>query len=452
MSNLLKQIPSIHRLLEDSTIKEATGERTTSEVTHIIRKFINQLREEIIQTQVAPGYEEIVSRLIETLQADALHKFQTVINATGVLLHTNLGRAPMPQKAIEKITALSLGYFNLELNLETGNRGSRYTNVANLFNLLNAVEETDTVIVNNNAGAVLLTLKALTHGHEVIVSRGQLVEIGGGFRIPEVIESSGCLIREVGTTNRTRLSDYENAITSETKAILLVHPSNYSIVGFTETVSREDLARLAKERGLLLIEDIGSGAFAPFAEPRVSTALNSSHIVTYSGDKLLGGPQAGIISGRQELIDIIKKEPLLRALRIDKLSLLALEAVLEIYLDQEYDELPLWSLANIDPEGIKKRAKTWLDQLGPGLNGDIRPTLSTMGGGSLPGETIPSWALVIKSDIVACDELADWLRKNDPPIIGKINQNGIWLDPRSVLDWQDEALLNVLRNGVSQCS
>lgn len=454
MSNLLRQIPSVHKLLEDPQVVEAAKERSISEITHVVREFVNELRVQIIATKSVPSYEEIVTQLIQTLQDDALQKFQPVINATGVLLHTNLGRAPLPNEALEKIASLGQSYFNLEINLETGKRGSRYTNVARLFNLLNQNDnlQTDTVIVNNNAGAVLVTLKALAQNHEVIVSRGQLVEIGGGFRVPEVIEASGCILKEVGTTNRTRLSDYANAITSETKAILLVHPSNYSIVGFTETVPREDLARLANERGLLLIEDIGSGAFFPFDEPRVPTALASSHIVAYSGDKLLGGPQAGIISGRQELIEIIKKEPLLRALRIDKLSLLALEAVVELYLNQEYDKLPLWHLANLSAESIKKRAQDWLTNLGPGLIGEILPSFSTMGGGSLPGETISSWALVLQSDSHSSDELATWLRRSNPSIIGKIQQNKVWLDPRTVLLEQEEELLKVLRNGVTLCS
>ncbi len=272
------------------------------------------------------------------------------------------------------------------------------------------------------------------------------MEIGGGFRVPEVIAASGCILKEVGTTNRTRLSDYERAITPETKAILLVHPSNYSIVGFTETVSREELAQLAKERGLL-IEDVGSGAFDPFPEPLVSTALQSSQIVTYSGDKLLGGPQAGIITGRQDLIDIIKREPLLRAIRIDKLSLIALEAVLELYLNQDYAELPLWLMATLEPEVIKSRAEYWLSQLGPNLEGEVLPTHSTMGGGSLPGETIPSWALVLWSKRKTSDDLARWLRHSQPPVMGKIIQDRLWLDPRTVLPSQEDALVEILRRG-----
>lgn len=454
MSNLLRQIPSVHKLLEDEKIKEAAKGRAISEITQVIRDFTDELRAQIITSESAPSYEEIIAQLIQLLRSSALQKFQTVINATGVLLHTNLGRAPLPHKAIERIVDLGQSYFNLEINLETGKRGSRYTNVARLFNLLNSANhlETDTVIVNNNAGAVLVTLKALAQNREVIVSRGQLVEIGGGFRVPEVIAASGCVIKEVGTTNRTRLTDYANAISDETKAILLVHPSNYSIVGFTETVSRKDIARLANERGLLLIEDIGSGAFSPFDEPRVPTALSSSHVVTYSGDKLLGGPQAGIISGRKDLIETIKKEPLLRALRIDKLSLLSLEAVLELYLNQEYDLLPLWHLANLSADSIKERAKNWLNNLGPGLSGEILPTFSTMGGGSLPGETISSWALVLKSNEITCDELAIRLRRSNPSVIGKIQQDRVWLDPRTVLQTQEDDLLIILRNGVIPCS
>lgn len=450
MSNLFRHIPAVHRLLSEPRVTQASAGITTTETTAVVREFLAQLRQRIVTTKQAPDYEEIVTALIDELQTYQLHKFQMVINATGVLLHTNLGRAPLPPLALQRLEELGQGYFNLELNLVTGERGSRYTNVARLFNLLNDPNQTsdnDTVIVNNNAAAVLVVLKALAAGHEVLVSRGQLVEIGGGFRIPEVIAASGCILKEVGTTNRTRLSDYERAITPQTKAILLVHPSNYSIVGFTETVSREDLAQLATEHGLVLIEDIGSGAFPPFPEPLVSTALQSSQIVTYSGDKLLGGPQAGIITGRQDLISIIKKEPLLRAMRIDKLSLIALEAVLELYLNKDYQALPLWALATLEPETIKSRAEHWQSQLGPNLEGEVLPTHSTMGGGSLPGETIRSWALVLHSKEKTSEELAHWLRRSQPAVMGKIVQDRVWLDPRTVLPHQEEALLEILRRG-----
>lgn len=449
MSNLFRQIPAIDKLLRDPTIIQASQGISNTEVTQLLRDCLAQVRNEIIKSQVAMDYEQIVGRLVEELERLKLQRFQTVINATGVLLHTNLGRAPLPKLALERIAELGQGYLNLELTLDTGERGSRYTSVARLFNLVNGGNGLDTIVVNNNAGAVLVVLKALTAGQEVIVSRGQLVEIGGGFRVPDVMAASGCHLKEVGTTNRTRLSDYANAITPQTKAILLVHPSNYTILGFTESVSREDLAQLCEERGLLLIEDIGSGAFTPFAEPLVSTALQSSHIVTYSGDKLLGGPQAGIISGKESLIRVIKKEPLLRALRIDKLSLIALEAVLELYLNKEYAQLPLWALASLSPDTIRERAEIWLSQLGSGLSGEVLPTYSTMGGGSLPGETIPSWALVLESSHFSPQELARWLRHSKPSVLGRISQNRLWLDPRTVLAAQDDQLMALLKKGVS---
>jgi L-seryl-tRNA(Ser) seleniumtransferase len=278
------------------------------------------------------------------------------------------------------------------------------------------------------------------------------VEIGGGFRIPEVMAASGCLLKEVGTTNRTRLRDYADAITPDTAAILLVHPSNYAMLGFTESVPREKLSQLAKERGLLLIEDIGSGAFRPFDQPLVSSALKYSDLVTYSGDKLFGGPQAGIISGRSDLVDMIKTDPLLRALRIDKLSLIALEAVLELHLNKDYERLPLAALASLDPEHLKSRAKHWLSQLGPGLRGEVIPSQSTMGGGSLPGETIPSWALALSSPQLSSEELAKWLRRSRPSIMGRILQDRVLLDPRTVLPFQDSEISQLLQKGVSACS
>lgn len=453
ITNLFRHIPAVDKVLTNSQIVQASQGLPELEVKAIVRDSLGSLRQEITTKGIILAEEDIMSRLITELEASKRRRLQTVINATGVLLHTNLGRAPLPEQAIERLRSLSPGYFNLELDLNSGERGSRYTSVARLFNLLlSSEEDLDTVVVNNNAGAVLVTLKALTAGKEVIVSRGQLVEIGGGFRVPDVMATSGCQLKEVGTTNRTRLSDYARAITEQTGAILLVHPSNYAMIGFTESVAREELAELAQERGLLLIEDIGSGAFHPFPEPLVSSALKHSHIVTYSGDKLLGGPQAGIISGRKDLIKAIKEDPLLRALRIDKLSLIVLEAVLEIYLNKDYDKLPLWALASLNPEEIKLRAEKWQSQLGPGLQGQVIPAESTMGGGSLPGETLSSWALALKSTRLSSTELAEWFRLNNPPIMGRIIQDRVLLDPRTVLPSQDELIIQLLQGGVIACS
>lgn len=456
MSNLFRHIPAVNKVLMDPQIIQVSQGLASVEVTDIVRRTLDYIRQEITEKAEAVPQEEIMERISFELEAGKKRKFQPVINATGVLLHTNLGRAPLPKLALERLRALGEGYFNLELDLNSGARGSRYASVSRLFNLLVSTElgysedinAMDTVIVNNNAGAVLVALKALTAHHEVIVSRGQLVEIGGGFRVPDVMAASGCHLKEVGTTNRTRLADYAAAITERTKAILLVHPSNYSMIGFTESTPREELAKLAAERGLLLIEDLGSGAFQPFEEPLVSSSLKHSHIVTYSGDKLFGGPQAGIISGRKDLIAIIKRDPLLRALRIDKLSLVALEAVLELHLNKDYDRLPLYALANLKPEKIKERAEAWLSQLGPGLQGEVKEVGSTMGGGSLPGETIPSWALALQSSSLSSAELAQWLRRNTPPIMGRIVQERVFLDPRTVLESQDESVLAILRGGV----
>lgn len=448
MSNLYRQIPAVDKLLRDPRIIQASEGVSSREVTWLLRASLEQIRSELKASQAPLSYEEIVQRLQGELQRLKLETFQTVLNATGVLLHTNLGRAPLPDLALERINQLAKGYFNLELALETGERGSRYTNVARLFNLLSESEDSDTIVVNNNAGAILVALKALTAGSEVIVSRGQLVEIGGSFRVPDVLAASGSILKEVGTTNRTHLADYKDAINCQTKAILLVHPSNYTILGFTQSVPRDDLAQLCAEHGLLLIEDLGSGAFSPFPEPLVPTALRASHIVTYSGDKLLGGPQAGIISGRRDLVAKIKNEPLLRALRIDKLSLLALEAVLELYLNKEYSKLPLWALASLPPENIKERAVNWLRQLGPGLKGEVLQTYSTMGGGSLPGETIPSWALVLESPHYTAQELAQWFRQQKPSLMGRVSQERFWLDPRTVLACQDAELVSLLQRGV----
>lgn len=460
MSNPFRHIPAVDRLLADPRVVSASKDLPELEVTAIVRQFLDNLRRDIAIEGTTISEKDIVPRLLEELENKGRGRFQPVINATGVLLHTNLGRAPLPDHAIERLCSLGRGYLNLELNLDSGERGSRYRPISRLFNLLISSEQgsphintnLDTIVVNNNAGAVLVTLKALTKGREVLVSRGQLVEIGGGFRIPEVMAASGCLLKEVGTTNRTRLRDYADAITPDTAAILLVHPSNYAMLGFTESVPREKLSQLAKERGLLLIEDIGSGAFRPFDQPLVSSALKYSDLVTYSGDKLFGGPQAGIISGRSDLVDMIKTDPLLRALRIDKLSLIALEAVLELHLNKDYERLPLAALASLDPEHLKSRAKHWLSQLGPGLRGEVIPSQSTMGGGSLPGETIPSWALALSSPQLSSEELAKWLRRSRPSIMGRILQDRVLLDPRTVLPFQDSEISQLLQKGVSACS
>jgi len=454
MSNLFRQTPAVDKLLADPAVQEAAADLPRPEVAALIRQELDAIRAELARLPQGLGPGEIRSRVVQRLKRCRLNRFQQVINATGVLIHTNLGRAPLPDQALQRLQDLGRGYFNLELDLAQGTRGSRYASLARLFNLLleDAAGKNDTVVVNNNAGAVLLVLKALAAGREVIVSRGQLVEIGGGFRVPEVMAASGCRLVEVGTTNRTRLSDYAQAITPETKAILLVHPSNYTIMGFTESVPREDLAQLAEAHGLYLIEDLGSGSFAPFPEPRVPTALEHSHIVTYSGDKLLGGPQAGIIHGRRELVAVIKKDPLLRALRIDKLSLLALEAVLELYLRKEYASLPLWALASQPAAQLRERATAWLHRLGPGLEGEVVECASTMGGGSLPGETIPSWALALTSPALSAQELLDLLRRNTPPIIGRIARERVLLDPRTVLPEQDQDVAACLERGVQPCS
>lgn len=454
MSNLFRQIPAVDKLLEEPAVKQAAADLSHPETTAVIRQELERIRAEIAREHVELSAEEITSRVVRRLEESSWNRLQPVVNATGVLIHTNVGRAPLPAAALERLQALGRGYFNLELDLASGTRGSRYTRAARLFSLLleEQAAENDTIVVNNNAGAVLLVLKALTAGGEVIVSRGQLVEIGGGFRVPEVMAASGCRLVEVGTTNRTRLSDYERAITPETRAILLVHPSNYTIVGFTESVPRQDLAKLARDHGLYLIEDLGSGSFPPFPEPRVTTALEHSHIVTYSGDKLLGGPQAGIIHGRRELMAKIKKDPLLRALRIDKLSLIALEAVLEIYLEKDYGSLPLWEMASLPPEMVKARAENWLQNLGPGLQGEVVPCSSTMGGGSLPGETIPSWALALTSSHLSAQELLVHLRSNEPPVLARIVQDRVLLDPRTVQVEEDGEVVKLLQKGVRPCS
>jgi L-seryl-tRNA(Ser) seleniumtransferase len=392
---------------------------------------------------------------VESLLADAANRLEQrfrptlrpIINATGVIIHTNLGRAPLSDAAQQAMIAVAAAYNTLEYDLESGARGSRLTHAEQLLTQITGAEAA--LVVNNNAAAAMLLLAELAQGREVIVSRGQLVEIGGGFRVPEIMAQSGAKLVEVGTTNRTRPADYERAITEITALLMHVHASNFKLIGFTEEASLDSLAEIAHRRAIHLVDDQGSGALidtAPFGldhEPTVQESLNAGcDVVTFSGDKLLGGPQAGILAGKKTLIDRLKRHPLARALRADKLCLAALSATLDHYRRGEaFEKIPVLRMIARPLDDIQQTAQQWVDVLGAPahvMNGD-----STVGGGSLPGATLPTALLAL--DVSQPDAFTTELRRADTPVIARIADGRVLFDPRTVLPGQDALLLEILQ-------
>ena len=387
------------------------------------------------------------------------YSLRPVINATGVILHTNLGRAPLAEGAMEHARETATGYSNLEFELETGERGKRDIHVDRLFRKLisrdaestsnnevtGAEAEISTVVVNNNAAAVLLALNTLAEGGEVVVSRGELVEIGGSFRIPDVMAKSGAILREVGTTNRTRVTDYERAINERTRLLLRVHRSNFEITGFTEQASTAELVKLARERGVPLMEDLGSGAlvnlqsFGVDGEAGVLDSLRAGvDVVTYSGDKLLGGPQAGLISGRRELISRMRSNSLFRALRVDKLTYAALEATLLAYVKYDHDAIPTLRMMRLGKEDIGRRAEALAAQVrSPKLQIRVIDGESVIGGGAAPSSVLPTRLLALTSKNLSADDLAARLRGCEPPIIVRVDEGSVLVDLRTVFPEQD---------------
>ena len=392
--------------------------------------------------------DQRVGQVEARLRAVVAPRLRRVINASGVILHTNLGRAPLSRAAVEALN-LAGGYSNLELDLETGRRGERAALISGLLTTLFGCEAA--LVVNNNAAAVLLALTALGKGHQVIVSRGQLVEIGGSFRMPDVMRLSGSRMVEVGTTNRTRAADYEEAITPRTAALLRVHTSNFRVAGFTEAAALSDMAEVARRHHVLLIDDLGSGATEPIAdEPTIAESLQHCDVVTFSGDKLLGGPQAGIILGRGEAgVSAIRKmsrHPLARAVRVDKLTLAALEATVRQRLTGHTGDIPVERMLRVTPEEVRRRAGLWSVKL---EERDVRtklvPSESAVGGGSVPGHGLPTVLVALGGP---ASRLAAALRLGDPPVIARIEKDACCLDPRTVLRGEDEILIDAVEVAV----
>ncbi|MFH1031978.1 MAG: L-seryl-tRNA(Sec) selenium transferase [Chloroflexota bacterium] len=453
MSNELRHLPSVDRIISDERIKPFEATFPHELLVTVTRQVLENERLSITGGKSASLVDEIVTSILARLHNLETASLRPVINATGVVLHTNLGRAPLSRETIAAMNTISKGYSNLEFELDTGNRGSRQTHIESLLRQLTGAESA--LVVNNNASAVLLGLTALAKRKEVIVSRGQAVEIGGGFRIPDVMAQSGAKLIEVGTTNSTYISDYEQAVTPRTVALLRVHSSNFKVVGFTHSVSIEELTALGKKHNIMVLDDLGSGcfidtsAFGLAPEPMVQQSISAgSDLTFFSGDKLVGGPQAGIIIGKKELIAKLAKHPLARAMRIDKVRLAGLAATLIHYLKGEaIEKIPVWSMLAMPLSEIERRARIWADVLGN--LAQVVDGESMIGGGSLPGSTLPSKLVAIgghnKKGKSVVQTLAQRLRQAETPVIARISGDALLLDPRSVLPEEDEVVLAALR-------
>lgn len=441
---LLSSLPKVDLLLEDERII-AAGYKSRTMLVESVRETLDKYRKGILEGKISDYcIRDIEEDIVNTLRKKEGFHLKGVINATGTILHTNLGRAVLSKEALDAIIGVASGYSNLEFNVEKGERGSRYSHVESLLCRITGAEAA--MVVNNNAAAVMLVLSTLAKGKEAIVSRGQLVEIGGSFRVPDVMEESGASLHEVGTTNRTHLYDYENAINENTGVILRVHQSNYRIMGFTEEPDIMELIELGRKHGIPVIEDIGSGVFVDLSrfglspEPTVQASIaKGMDVVTFSGDKMLGGPQAGIIVGKKKFIDAMKKNQLTRALRIDKLTLAALEATLKLYLDEEraLKEIPGLRMLTVKPEELKKDAVRLLralrKRLGDRADMEVKNSFSQVGGGSMPTEQLETFVVTLTSPLYTPDTIEERLRMGEVPVIVRIYKDKLIFDVRTLL-------------------
>jgi L-seryl-tRNA(Ser) seleniumtransferase len=454
MENKLRRLPSVDKLLGEKPIKDLSPSFPHELIVSVLRETLENYRTGISQGQEDLPLNQIAKNVASQIQAIAKPSLRPLINATGVVLHTNLGRAPLSEETIAAMDIVSRSYNNLEFDLESGDRGSRHGHIEPRLCRLTGAEAG--LAINNNAAAVLLGLSALAKRKEVIVSRGQAVEIGGGFRIPDVMRQSGAKLVEVGTTNCTYTRDYEQAITPQTSALLRVHSSNFQVVGFTQMVTLEELVGLGRQHQIPIFDDLGSGCpldtaqFGLAHEPTIQESIASGvDLAFFSGDKLLGGPQAGIIMGKKEYIDKLKRHPLVRAMRLDKTRMAGLAATLLHYIKGEATaKVPVWKMISLSVPEIERRAHLWADPLGP--TGRVIDGESVIGGGSLPGATLPTRLVAIgdaKKPGLA-QKLARSLRFQEPPIIGRINENVLLLDPRTVRTEEDEAVIDGLKKAM----
>ena len=443
----LRSLPSVDTLLTRSPIPDLIQTYSHELVVAAIRANIDAARLAILQSKADEINEDaLIAGIVDRLESQALPSLRSVINATGVIIHTNLGRAPLSKSAQDAMVAVAGRYNTLEFDLESGKRGSRLSHAGRILQELTGAE--DALVVNNNAAALILILSALAKDRDVIISRGQLVEIGGGFRIPAIMRESGASLLEVGTTNRTRIADYAVAIGDNTAMLLRVHASNFKQLGFVEQASLRELATLSRENGILAVDDLGSGTlidteqFGLDPEPTIQESIAADcDLICFSGDKLLGGPQAGIIVGKTDTVSRLKRHPLARALRVDKLTYAALIATLEHYRrDEALECIPVWQMISRSLSEITARAKHWSDLVG----GAVISGESTVGGGSLPGTSLPTTLLAIESE--SPDALTAKLRRADPPVITRVADGKVLLDPRTVLPEQEADLLQVLHS------
>lgn len=443
-ARLLRQLPSVERLLTAPGVDELESAFGRRALTEAARSVVGELRAQVDsgldEEGLARALETIVDAIKNELASEIQASLSSAVNATGVIVHTNLGRAPLSSRAADAVAAIARGYSNLELDLETGKRGSRHQHAARLLGRL--FPGTDAVVVNNAAAAVMLSLNTFALGKEVIISRGELVEIGGSFRVPDILERSGARLREVGTTNKTRIADYAKAVGPETGALLRVHPSNFRIVGFTESASTEELVALGKEKNLAVIEDFGSGnllSLAPFGlthEPTVEQSLASGvHLSIFSGDKLLGGPQAGILVGRRSAVDACRKNPMARALRIDKMAYAALEATLLSFVEgKATTQVPVLRMLAASKEEIRERSERLVAAVDahPSTLLSIEDATSRVGGGAAADAEIPTAVIVVSHDGMSADALMSSLRNRRPPVIARISEGRVLIDLRTV--------------------
>lgn len=456
-TNVLRNIPSVTELLENPKIKPLVDRVSHSVVVDRVRTMLDDLREDVAKSSGnggMPDIGELAERIARRILEGEQSHLRPVVNATGILLHTGLGRAPLAEEAVEEMLAVARGYASVELDLDSGKRSQRVVAVESLLQQITGAEAA--VVCNNNAGATMLALAAIAAQKEVVVSRGQLIEIGGSFRLPDVMEACGAKLREIGTTNKTHARDYENAIGEETAALMRVHTSNFKVVGFTSEVELEDLVRIGRLHSLPVIDDIGSGAmtslddYGAVGEPVASESIEAgADLVLFSGDKLLGGPQCGIIVGRRDLIAKIAKHPMMRALRVDKVTLAALAATLRLHRDPDKakQSIPLLQLLTTPVENLQNRAERLAPQLAAceGIeSAEPVEDVAFLGGGSVPTQQLGTWCVAIVPEHQSAERLAATLRAGSPSVVGRVQQDRLLLDLRSVPPRHDQTLVEAV--------
>lgn len=466
-ANIMRMLPSVDELVKHEKLADLNDSIPSTRIKNSVRDAVAALREEYLSKKDDPefvpyGEDEILDKVISRIMADHETSLKKVINGTGIVIHTNLGRSLLPEVVKDALLDAAFSYNNLEYDLETGRRGSRYTHLESTIKELTGAE--DVLVVNNNAAAVMLALNTMVRGREAIISRGELVEIGGSFRVPDVLKMSGGFLREVGTTNKTHLYDYEDAINEETGLLLKVHTSNYHIIGFTESVDSEDLVQLGKKHGLPVMDDLGSGLFVDLSqyglvyEPTVKDTLAKGvDVVTFSGDKLLGGPQAGIIVGKKKYIQAMKKNQMTRALRVDKMTIAALEATLRLYLDEEraMAMVPTMRMLTMHREELAERAEVLYRLLLRKVKTaslDVVDCTSQVGGGSLPQEELPSRAVTIVPMNMSLNDFERRMRTGKFHVIGKIHKDRYELDVRTFLEGDLPKVVDAVKLALKEAS